>query len=109
MSSETNSKIQYLESVVGSMGNVPSLEGVGGSIDVSQFTGIISKLESELKFKANKTDLDSFRDALDLKADKTHVNKEIKRIDALIEELRQKMSEIEDKNIAMGKKVENLA
>lgn len=50
------------------MGSVPSSEGA--SLDVSQFQVIIAKLQSELKFKANQSDFDSLRDALNQKADK---------------------------------------
>ena len=41
-----------------------------------------------MKFKANQSDFDALRDALLQKADKSEVKKDIKHIDAMIEELR---------------------
>jgi archaellum component FlaC len=48
------------------------------------------------------------RDALNLKADKSQMNKEVNRLDALIEELRQGMSGFLDKQNATGKEVDRL-
>lgn len=62
-----------------------------------------------MKFKANQSDFDSLRDALNLKADKSQVNKEINRLDALIEELRQGMSGFLDKQNATKKEVDRLS
>lgn len=42
MGSDTNSKIQQLQDMIGNMGNVPS--SGGASLDVSQFQVIIAKL-----------------------------------------------------------------
>lgn len=77
-------------------------------MDLSQFQVIIAKLQSDLKFKANQSDFDALRDALDQKADKIQFKKELNRLDGLIEELRQSMSGFENKNIAMGKEVDRL-
>jgi hypothetical protein len=77
-------------------------------VDLSQFQVIIAKLQSDLKFKANQSDFDALRDALDQKADKIQFKKELNRLDGLIEELRQSMSGFENKNIAMGKEVDRL-
>jgi hypothetical protein len=93
--SGTNSKVQTLQDLIGNMGGVPS--SGGGSADTSQFQMAIVNLQSDLKSKANQSDFDSLKDSLNLKADKSLMNKEINRLDALIEELRQGMSGFLDK------------
>jgi thiamine kinase-like enzyme len=59
--------------------------------------------------KANQSDFDSLREALQHKADKNQTKKDIDRLDSLLEELRQNMSDFEDKNKAMSKEVDRLA
>jgi DNA repair exonuclease SbcCD ATPase subunit len=81
----------------------------GATVDTSQFQLAIVKLQSELKSKASQSDFDSLRDALNLKADKSQINKEINRLDALIEELRQGMSSFLDKQNATSKEVDRLS
>jgi predicted RNase H-like nuclease len=49
---------------------------------------VIQKMQSELKFKANQSDFESLREALNHKADKSVIKKEIDRLDTLIEQLR---------------------
>ena len=93
--SGTNSKVQALQELIGNIGNVPSSGDT--SIDSSQLQMAIAKLQSEMRSKASQIDVDSLRGALSLKADKSQMNKEMNRIDALIEELRQDMSGFLDK------------
>ena len=88
------------------MGNIPS--SGGSSIDLSQVQMVIAKLQSELKFKANQSDVDSLKDAVGTKADKSQMKKEINRLDALIEQMRQEMSGFNDKNSAMSKEIDRI-
>ena len=88
------------------MGNIPS--SGGSSIDLSQVQMVIAKLQSELKFKANQSDVDSLKDAVGTKAYKSQMKKEINRLDALIEQMRHEMSGFNDKNSAMSKEIDRI-
>ena len=106
-----NSKIQQLQDLTSNMGQMSAVAPTGGeapSIDMSQFQMAIAKIQSELKFKANQSDFEALREALDLKADKAALKKEVNRLDALIEELRQSMSDFLDKQSGLKKEVDRL-
>ena len=90
------------------MSAVAPTGGEAPSIDMSQFQMAIAKIQSELKFKANQSDFEALREALDLKADKAALKKEVNRLDALIEELRQSMSDFLDKQSGLKKEVDRL-
>jgi archaellin len=85
------------------MGNIPS--SGGSSIDLSQVQMVIAKLQSELKFKANQSDVDSLKDAVGTKADKSQMknsamSKEIDRIGQFVEMLSKTMQTIRNQPTA---------
>jgi uncharacterized coiled-coil protein SlyX len=88
MGVETSSQIQQLSEMLNSMGNMPSSGGDTSGIDMGQFQMVISKIQSELKYKANQSDFESLREALNHKADKSTIKKDIDRLDTLVEQLR---------------------
>lgn len=56
-----------LEELINQMGNVPT---GGGDIDLGPFQIAITKMQTQLSQKAEKSDLEMLRDALSQKADK---------------------------------------
>ena len=56
--------------MVNSLGNAPGTSS-GGEIDTKQVLMMIAKLESEMKLKLKKSDLDDLLKRISLKADET--------------------------------------
>jgi small-conductance mechanosensitive channel len=95
-----------LEELINQMGNVPA--GDGGNVDLGPLQMVITKMQSQLNQKANSSDFESLREALLLKADKKQTQKEIDRLDALIEQLKQGITGFEDDHRKLKNEVDRL-
>ena len=65
-------------------------------------------MQAQLNQKANQSDFDSLREALLLKADKKQTQKDIDRLDALIEQLKQAITGFEDNHRKLKNEVERI-
>jgi chromosome segregation ATPase len=80
----------------------------GGSIDTTAVMAMIQNLQIEVNLKANSSDLDSIRTALNGKADKTAVKSEVDRLDKAIADVRNKFNEMNGLVSKMSKDTERL-
>ena len=82
---QMGTKLKQLEALITGMGKAPS--AAGGGVDLGQFQVIIAKLQSDLALKAEKGDVDTMLEMLKKKADRTELQKEVERLERLIEQL----------------------
>lgn len=66
------------------MGSAPAS---GGGADLGQFQIVLAKIQSDLALKAEKGDVDTMLDMLKKKADRSELQKEVERLERLIEQL----------------------
>lgn len=69
---------------------------------------IIAKIQSDLEYKANQSDVDQLLELLKRKADRSEMVKEVDRLEKLIERFNQAISEQADQQIQFVKELENL-
>lgn len=96
-----------LEELINQMGSVPQGDG-GSNVDLGPLQMVITKMQAQLNQKANSSDFESLREALLLKADKKQTQKEIDRLDALIEQLKQSITGFEDNHRKLKNEVERI-
>ena len=77
-------KLKQLEGLITGMGKAAP---TGGGVDLSQFQMVLAKIQSDLDLKAEKSDVDTMLDMLKKKADRTELQKEVERLERLIEQL----------------------
>ena len=106
-SGDVNLKMLNLEELINQMGSVPQGDG-GSNVDLGPLQMVITKMQTQLNQKANSSDFESLREALLLKADKKQTQKEIDRLDALIEQLKQSITGFEDKHRKLKNEVERI-
>jgi archaellum component FlaC len=76
----------------------PSNGGGGaGAEDVQKIMMMITKLQSDMKQKANQGDIGMLKEMVDRKTDRQEFEREVKRLEKLIESLNQVTSDLSDK------------
>ena len=104
-----------IDRMIGSSAPIVDLKpSSDGNIDLSQFTMQLNQIQSELRMKANQSDLSALSEQIAqvnkrANADKQSTNKEINRLDAMIEQLRQQLGDIQDKQTHLGKELDRLS
>ena len=106
-SGDVNLKMLNLEELINQMGSVPQGDG-SSNVDLGPLQMVITKMQTQLNQKANSSDFESLREALLLKADKKQTQKEIDRLDALIEQLKQSITGFEDNHRKLKNEVERI-
>ena len=81
---QMGTKLKQLEALIAGAGQAPS---AGGGVDLGQFQMVLAKIQSDLDLKAEKGDVNTMLEMLKKKADRTELQKEVERLERLIEQL----------------------